>query len=150
MASKSKSKRRTRRRSDAYSVFVSHATADKWIATMICEKIEAAGASFFRDDYEIHSGDEIPGEIRTAIRRCKEFVVLFTPSSKDRTWVHAEMGAAWLLKRRIVAILCHTEMNSIPGMLQSQKAIALNDIANYLSELGTRVRVAKRRKGGAR
>ncbi len=44
----------------AYRVFVSHATADKWVARMICEKIEAVGAITFRDDRDIEGGDSIP------------------------------------------------------------------------------------------
>jgi hypothetical protein len=52
----------------AYQVFVSHATADKWIATAFCEKIRSAGASFFRDDHEIKAGDQNfgkPSDART-------------------------------------------------------------------------------------
>lgn len=57
-----------------YQVFVSHATADKWLATTLCEKIEAAGASTFRDDRDIDGGDDIPERIRTEIKRSREFV----------------------------------------------------------------------------
>jgi hypothetical protein len=52
-----------------YQVFVSHATADKWLTTTFCEKIEAAGASTFRDDRDINGGDDIPEEIRTQVVR---------------------------------------------------------------------------------
>ncbi len=47
-----------------YQVFISHATADKWLARVICEKIEAIGAATFRDDRDILGGDDIPEEIR--------------------------------------------------------------------------------------
>jgi hypothetical protein len=43
-----------------YQVFVSHATADKWLAKAICEKFEATGAATFRDDRDIRGGDDIP------------------------------------------------------------------------------------------
>ena len=52
------------RRKPNYQVFLSHATADKWTAKVICEKIEATGASTFRDDRDINGGDDIPEEIR--------------------------------------------------------------------------------------
>ena len=42
-----------------YLVFVSHATADKWIATVLCEKMEETGAKTFRDDRDIGGGDDI-------------------------------------------------------------------------------------------
>ncbi len=78
-----------------YQVFVSHATADKWLAATFCEKIEATGASTFRDDRDINGGDDIPEEIRTQIKQSRELVVLLTPESADRPWVLLEVGAAW-------------------------------------------------------
>ena len=49
-------KRKKRLSKPKYQVFVSHATADKWIATTFCEKIDAIGASSFRDDRTVLSG----------------------------------------------------------------------------------------------
>ena len=50
-----------------YQIFVSHATADKWLAITLCEKLEKAGASTFRDDRDIDGGDDIPERIRVEI-----------------------------------------------------------------------------------
>src|SRR5436305_2808607 len=92
-----------------YQVFVSHATADKWIAKLICEKIEATGATSFRDDRDIEGGDDIPEEIRRQIKQSKEIVVLLTPASVERQWVTLEVGAAWGWSKRvrIVVLLYH-------------------------------------------
>ena len=81
--------------SKAYQVFISHATADKWLAKVLCEKIEATGAITFRDDRDIQGGDDIPDEIRRRIKQSKEIVVLLTPQSVGRQWVILEVGAAW-------------------------------------------------------
>ena len=78
-----------------YKVFVSHATDDKWLATVLCEKIEAVGATTFRDDRDIDGGDDIPEQIRVEIKRSQEVVVLLTPFSVLREWVRIEVGAAW-------------------------------------------------------
>src|SRR5947209_12007225 len=96
-----------------YQVFVSHATADKWLAKTFCEKIQAAGASTFRDDRDINGGDDIPEAIRTQIKQSRELVVLLTPESVDRPWVLLEVGAAWCWRRnyRIVPILCQAHSN---------------------------------------
>jgi hypothetical protein len=51
MAKKKKAVRKTPVK--PYQVFVSHATADKWIAKVICERIDATGATSFRDDRDI-------------------------------------------------------------------------------------------------
>jgi hypothetical protein len=125
-----------------YQVFVSHATADKWLAKTICEKIEQTGATTFRDDRDIRGGDDIPDEIRRQIKQSKEIVVLLTPESVNRQWVTLEVGAAWgwSKRMRIVLIMCHVSVDPIPDMMKSKKAIPLNDLDGYLSELATRVR----------
>lgn len=133
--------RRRARAGESYQVFVSHATADKWIAKRICEQLEAVGVSTFRDDRDINGGDDIPDVIRRQIKRSKEMVVLLTPSSVNRQWVLLEVGGAWLWskKLRIVVVLCHVSVDPIPEILKSKKAIALNDFDDYVSELAKRV-----------
>lgn len=122
-----------------YQVFVSHATADKWLAKVICEKIEKLGASTFRDDRDINGGDDIPEEIRQEIKRSQEVLVLFTPVSLGRPWILLEVGAAWGWRRRIVPILCHVEVDPIPELIKAKKVIKINEFDNYLNELSTRV-----------
>lgn len=122
-------------------VFVSHATADKWLAKTICEKIQNVGAETFRDDRDIGGGDDIPEIIRRQIIRSNEVVVLLTPESVDRQWVLLEVGAAWGRKQnaRIIAVLCHVEVDTIPDLIKSKKAISINSFDEYLEELKHRV-----------
>lgn len=124
-----------------YLVFVSHATADKWLARILCEKIEGTGARTFRDDRDINGGDDIPDEIRRQIIRSNEMVVLLTPHSVDRAWVLLEVGAAWGRRRkaRIVAVLCHVEVDTIPDIIGSKKAVVINELDDYFRELRRRV-----------
>jgi predicted nucleotide-binding protein len=125
-----------------YQVFVSHATADKWLARTLCEKIEETGASTFRDDRDINGGDEIPEEIRRQIKQSKEILVLLTPESVNRQWVILEVGAAWgwSKRMRIVILMNHISVDPIPDMMKNKKAIDLNDLDHYLSELSQRIR----------
>jgi hypothetical protein len=125
----------------AYQVFLSHATADKWLAEIICEKIESIGATTFRDDRDIHGGDDIPEEIRKQIKQSREIVVLLTPESVNRPWVLLEVGAAWgsSRKMRITPIMCHTPINLVPDMIKNKKVIGINEMKAYLSELARRV-----------
>jgi hypothetical protein len=120
---------------------VSHATVDKWLAKTLCEKIEQCGAATFRDDRDIQGGDDIPEAIRKSIVRANELLVLLTPESVDRHWVLSEVGAAWGRKQhsRIVAVLCHVTVDTIPDMIASKKAVPLNDFDTYLKELRERV-----------
>lgn len=136
-----KSSTRVRARK-SYQVFVSHATADKWLATTLCEKIESTGAATFRDDRDIDGGDDIPERIRLQIKQSKEIVVLLTPESVDRQWVVLEVGAAWGWSRRmrITVVMCHVAVDPIPEMIKNKKAIRLNELDAYLSQLANRVR----------
>jgi TIR domain len=125
-----------------YQVFVSHATADKWLATTLCEQLEKAGASTFRDDRDIDGGDDIPERIRGEIKRSREMVVLLTPHSANRPWILLEVGAAWGWSKaiRITAVLCHVDVDPIPGMIKSKKAIHINECPNLLAEIKRRVK----------
>src|SRR5687768_5483964 len=125
-----------------YQVFVSHATADKWIATTFCEKIEMIGASTFRDDRDIDGGDDIPEAIRSQIKQSRELVVLLTPKSVDRPWVLLEVGAAWGWRNdyRIVPVLYHVTVDAIPDIIKGKKAFQLNEFDQYLKELQRRVK----------
>jgi hypothetical protein len=146
MAKKGPGRRAAEDKSD-YLVFVSHATADKWIAKAFCEKIEATGAATFRDDRDIFGGDDIPEEIRGRILQAAEMVVVITPASVGRPWVLFEVGAFWGRRKegRIVAVLCHVEYDTIPELIRSKKAININSFDEYLVELGQRVSRKKRR-----
>jgi hypothetical protein len=140
---KSNAKKDTRKvAGKPYQVFVSHATADKWLARVVCEKIEEAGASTFRDDRDIDGGDDIPEEIRRQIKQSREIVVLLTPDSVDRQWVILEVGAAWgwSKRMRIIILMNHVSVDPIPDMIKNKKAISLNELDHYLSELMQRIR----------
>ncbi len=125
-----------------YQVFISHATADKWLAKVICEKLESVGATYFRDDRDLQGGDDIPEAIRLQIKRSRELLVLLTPTSVGRQWVTLEVGAAWGWSRRsrIVVILNHVSVDTVPDIIKNKKAMSLNDFDNYLKELAERVR----------
>lgn len=122
-------------------VFVSHATYDKWIAKVICEKLESQviGASAFRDDRDIDGGDSIPESIMKAIRECSELVVLLTPQSVVRQWVVAEIGMAMVLGKRVVPFLYHVNPDEMFGLIRNTKAYDLNELDSYLESVRKRV-----------
>jgi len=68
-------------------------------------------------------------------------VVLLTPESVDRPWVLVEVGAAWGKRQnaRIIAVLCHVDVDRIPDFIGSKKAVPINSFDDYLEELRQRV-----------
>ena len=131
-----------RRRS--HQVFVSHATADKGIALLLCEKMDAVrGVTTFRDDRDIDGGDTIPVNLRDALRLSHEMMVLLTPTSVQRPWVQNEIGAMWALGKLIVPVFYQLEPNQFPSLVRDVKAYPLVEFDRYLTELRKRVRGPK-------
>jgi hypothetical protein len=140
MAKQSKSTaNRTKR--PPFRIFLSHATADKFIAVAMCRLLDQAGAKTFRDDRDIDGGDDIPDAIRSAIENANEFVVLLTPNSVTRPWVNLAVGAAWGWARlRIILVYYNVGVETVPAMLKSRKAVALNDFQMYVEEVSKRMK----------
>lgn len=124
------------------SFSVSHATYDKWIARVLCEKLEhrSVVAQTFRDDRDISGGDSIPEVIKEKIRQCDEVVVLLTPESVTRDWIKLEIGMAEILEKRIVPIFCHIDPEKLISVLRDRRGFRLDELDEYLADVGKRVR----------
>jgi TIR domain len=122
-----------------YRVFLSHATADKFVARCMLEKIEAVGATAFIDDRDIEGGADIPEAIVQEMKAAQELVVLLTPKSVSREWVLIELGMARMQGIRIVPPLYQSDPAQMPEMLRLRKGYDLNDFDKYLEELKGRV-----------
>lgn len=123
----------------SYLIFLSHATHDKWIAKILCEKIEQAGADTFRDDRDIQGGDSIPKTIKENMQKCDELLVLLTPESVGREWVLIEIGIAIGVERRIVPLLYHVDAEKIPAIIKDNRWFELSDVDDYLEDLRKRL-----------
>lgn len=125
---------------------MSHSSRDTWIAHQMAKAIEAVGLPTFLDVNDIEVGDEIGNDIRKAIRDCFEFVVLVTPSSLDRRYVWMEIGAAWVLRKRIATVLYQitpaeiATASNIPAILKSINLLDINEFDIYTRELRRRAR----------
>lgn len=130
-----------------YLVFISHSSKDRWIARQMAAIIERRarryGVRTFLDEKSLEAGASIPEEIRRHLESCEEFLVLLTSLSVSRQWVLLELGAAWGLRKRIVAITDKIADDDLPDIIRQTKACELNDFDGFVSELVGR---AKRRR----
>jgi len=130
----------------SYLVFISHSKKDRWIAkqmaTLIEEEGREYGAKTFLDEKDIAGGESIPESIRRNIQECDEFLVLLSRYSIDRPWVLIEIGAAWVLERRIIAIIDKVTPEEMPDIITPYKAIDLNSFEEYLEQLINRAKEA--------
>jgi len=131
-----------------YLVFISHSTKDRWIAkqmaALIEERCQAYGVKTFLDEKDIAIGESIPESIRKNIQECNEFLVLLSRYSIDRPWVLIEIGAAWVLGKRIIAIIDKVTPEEMPDIITPYKAIDLNNFDKYLEQLSSRVKEARK------
>ena len=121
-----------------YVVFISHSSRDAWIASMMAEKVSALGAEAWLDVKDLEGGDVVTAKILEGLDACEEAVVLVSPNSVGSHWVVFEIGAAWGQHKRITPILNHVSFDAI-APLREVKAIELNNLDRFLSELGKRI-----------
>ncbi len=132
----------------AYSVFLSHSHKDRWIARQCARLIEEAArplVEVFLDEKDIEGGQSIPDSVRTAIERCDEFVVLMSRYSISSSWVLAEMGAAWGLRKPIIAIVDKIGPKELPDIVGYYKAIDLNDFDQFIEQFSKRAKANGKR-----
>lgn len=132
----------------SYLLFISHSEKDRWIAKQMATIIEEKGRDYdvktFLDEKDIAGGESIPESIRRNIQECDEFIVLLSRYSIDRPWVLIEIGAAWVLGKRIIAIIDKVTPEEMPDIIAPYKAIDLNSFEEYLEQLITRVKEARK------
>jgi hypothetical protein len=125
-----------------FLVFVSHATADKWIACRICDAFDAIpGVETFRDDRDIEGGENIPQVIGKKLAEANMLVVLLTPNSYQRQWVLIEIGAFWgkMEGQTILPVTYVVKDDQVPEMLKQHKYVSLNDIDQFVTQLKSRL-----------
>ena len=126
-----------------YLVFISHSSKDRWIArqTAIIERrAKRYGVRTFLDEVDLAGGDRIPAIIKAKLRTCEEFVILLSPQSITRQWVLVELGGAWMLDKRVMAITYDLATEKIPDIIDHDKGYDLNDFERYVTELIRRVK----------
>jgi hypothetical protein len=130
------------RRSDL--VFVSHASQDEWIARRMAEVIERKGRHYrvkaFLDARDLESGDRFSDALRDKLREAEELVVLVSSASVGRDWVRHEIGAAWVLGKRIVGVLDKLEPADVPDGIGQTKVYSINEFDRIAAEIASRAR----------
>jgi hypothetical protein len=133
-----------------YLVFISHSSNDRWIARQMAAIIERKakryGMQTFLDEVDLVGGDRIPASIKANLLACEEFVILLSPQSITRQWVLVELGGAWTLDKRVMAITYNLSAEKIPDIIEQDKGYDLNDFDRYVAELIRRVQRKRLKK----
>jgi hypothetical protein len=128
-----------------YTVFISHAAADLWVARQLSAHIQRCGASTFLDEADLEYGDDFEERMLAAVRSCEELIVLLTPWSMKRPYIWLEIGAIWGQGKRIVGVLYGLTPNELvgqegtPALLKRIDLVELNRIDPYFDQLKGRI-----------
>ena len=126
-------------------IFISHSSEDAWIAQQIAREVTNRGARPFLDQADVDVGAEFEDDIMRFLEKANELIVLFTPWSLERSYVWAEIGAAWIRRIPIVVVLLGLTPGEFqirpntPVFLKKRDIIHLNNIGQYLDQLEGRV-----------
>jgi hypothetical protein len=117
-----------------FDVFFSYSSLDTEPATVVRNKVIAAGGRIFMAREEIRPGDNFEETIRNALVYCEELWLLFSPSSMKSEWVITEWGIAWALKKKIVPILYQCDHSALPGRLRGTHTVDFNPIDELIAK----------------
>ncbi len=123
-------------------MFISYASQDAFIASVMKEKVESLGAEVWLDWKKVEGGDVISEQVRKGIDACREAIVLVSPYSRYSQWVIFEIGAIWGKKKRVTPILMHVGPEAIKP-IQGVKALNINDFGIFQEELKRRIEQAQ-------
>ncbi len=125
--------------------FVSHASKDKDIINLFHQEILVLGLNitskniFYTSSYlsSIKNGDDIPNELKNALKRMKIFIQFVSSNYKKSEICLLEMGGAWsrLPQKQIISLLIPpTPFNKI-GYIKYNKLNTKLDDANALTKV---------------
>lgn len=85
-------------------VFLSYSRADRSLADQLIREFHKMPVEVWSDEDQLRVGENWSDVLRSRIRDSQFFVLLLTPRALESSWVQQELGAAWALGKRIVAV----------------------------------------------
>jgi hypothetical protein len=119
-------------------VFISHSSADSWIARRIAEDLAALDVKTFLDAKDIETGESIDESIRNHLEESDEILILVSPIALTSQWVFMESGGAHVLKKRMIPILLNVAAEDLPLPIARYLGRDINEIEKYYEELKKR------------
>lgn len=117
-----------------WDIFVAHAARDIQFVRALCRALRAYHLRVWIDRDELTVGDSFRRTIDAALSECRYSVVVFSPNSIGRTWLHRELDALTQLEttdRKVVLPLLH---NLTPAQLQETSVLLSGRLALSTSE----------------
>src|SRR5882672_6977231 len=104
-----------KRRKRKHFVFISHSSIDAWSAKQLYQAVTDAGADAFLSVLDMEAGDDAGQEMREAMDKADECLVLYSPEAAQSKNVWVEIGGAWMQKKRLTMILTRVSVPDVTG-----------------------------------
>ena len=112
----------------AIKVFVSYARSDHALAEQLFRTLHTMPVEVWSDD-QLKAGENWSEVLRSRIRDSQFFLLLLTPKTLESSWVHQELGAAWALGKRIVAVATDSRLvNKLPVDIAGVQILYVNEM----------------------
>jgi hypothetical protein len=112
-------------------VFLSHASENKALAVRLAKDLLASGIGSFLDIWDITAGDSLRQQIDAGLGTCTHFLLLLTPISMSKSWVIAEIDAAFVQKIlgrcKFIPVRCDLSASDFPPLLRALYSPLLDD-----------------------
>jgi TIR domain len=129
-------------------IFLSHSYLDRDISTRIIEKlvvkifnINKQSDIFFTGKREtgIESSINWRNRLKSNLQDCDIFIALITPNFKESEVCLAEIGAAWILEKKIYPLILppikHGNFSQVIAEIQADSLLEREDIQSFINSL---------------
>ena len=123
-----------------YQVLISSTPRDRDLAEHLAQSIKDAGADVLSVVQTPAHGEAINFDLRKALQKADEAVIILTDRSLNDPYLLLEMGAAFSLRKRFTSILVGVEDSEIPPLIARFPYVKYSELRRYLSELEQRAK----------
>ena len=110
------------------TVFVSYARSDQALAEQLFRTLRTLPVEAWSDD-QLRAGENWSEVLRSRLRDSEYFLLLLTPKTLESSWVQQELGAAWALGKRMIAVVTDRRLlDKLPVELAGVQTLTVNEM----------------------
>ena len=109
-------------------VFVSYARSDQALAEQLFRTLRTLPVEAWSED-QLRAGENWSEVLRAQLRDSEYFLLLLTPKTLESSWVQQELGAAWALGKRMIAVVTDRRLlDKLPVDLAGVQTLTVNEM----------------------
>jgi len=117
-----------------FKVFISYSSKDTTKVEQVKKIFDNSSIDFFEAEQSILLGESILNEIKSNIKSCDLFLLLWSRNSKKSEWVQKEIGIAISEEKSIIPVILDKKI-PVPDFLKDIKYLKFDDDPEEALEL---------------